>query len=439
MTSNNTETEEKRVLGYILKNPATCVKQCREAGITPETFQTAKFSWAFEQIYRTVTAGESVDIPWLMNAAQSTPECPLKPVDITDLEHAKLEAMASGESDGGEAAALNTLRRRAEGLALGEVPLPAIQNAAEEVGRIDTHHPLPPELVNGLLFQGSKMMLGSGSKSFKTWVLLDLAVSIAAGVPFWGMQTTKAKVLYLNLELQEAFFWRRIREICRAKGIDVPDGLDCWNLRGHVSTMERMVPKIQLRIDKQGYGACFLDPIYKMLGGKQENDAGDITEVMNAMETLITRLNASVIFAAHFSKGNQSAKEAIDRVSGSGAFARDPDSIVMMTRHEEEDAFSIEAELRNLPRPEPFVVRWDWPLTRRDNELDPAKLKKIPGGKAKRTVEEILELLPKSGLSTGDWQKLAESDAGIGRSRFFELRREAGDRIETHDGKNFPK
>jgi hypothetical protein len=84
-------------------------------------------------------------------------------------------------------------------------------------------------------------------------------------------------------------------------------------------------------------------------------------------------------------------------------------------------------------------VRWDWPLTRRDNELDPAKLKKIPGGKAKRTVEEILELLPKSGLSTGDWQKLAESDAGIGRSRFFELRREAGDRIETHDGKNFPK
>src|ERR1051325_5990145 len=35
--------------------------------------------------------------------------------------------------------------------------------------------------------------------------------------------------------------------------------------------------------------------------------------------------SAAVALAGHFTKGNASAKEAIDRISGSGVFARDPD------------------------------------------------------------------------------------------------------------------
>jgi len=36
------------------------------------------------------------------------------------------------------------------------------------------------------------------------------------------------------------------------------------------------------------------------------------------------KTGAAVGFGAHYSKGNQAGKEAIDRVSGSGVFARDP-------------------------------------------------------------------------------------------------------------------
>ena len=53
-----------------------------------------------------------------------------------------------------------------------------------------------------------------------------------------------------------------------------------------------------------------------------------------------TRGRASV--AGHFAKGNASAKGTIDRISGSGVFARDPDSLVVFTRHEEEGAFVVE-------------------------------------------------------------------------------------------------
>ena len=45
-------------------------------------------------------------------------------------------------------------------------------------------------------------------------------------------------------------------------------------------------------------------------------------------------------------------------ISGSGVFARDPDSLVVFTKHEEEGAFAGEMIVRNLPPVAPFVVRW---------------------------------------------------------------------------------
>jgi RecA-family ATPase len=60
----------------------------------------------------------------------------------------------------------------------------------------------PQLLIDKILHQGSKMAVGGGSKSFKTWILLDLALSVACGVPWLGFNTTKAKALYCNLEIQ---------------------------------------------------------------------------------------------------------------------------------------------------------------------------------------------------------------------------------------------
>jgi hypothetical protein len=102
---------------------------------------------------------------------------------------------------------------------------------------------------------------------------------------------------------------------------------------------------------------------------------------LNAIESLSTDTGAAVAFGAHFSKGNQSAKEAIDRISGSGVFARDPDSIMVLTRHEQDGAFTVETILRNFKPLEPFVIRWDFPLFRRDDSLDPARLKQPKAGR----------------------------------------------------------
>lgn len=310
-------------------------------------------------------------------------------------------------------------------------------NGAEDASRVLTLPPIvegveflatatkqPPELVYGVLHQGSKLMLGGGSKSYKTWCLLDLAVSVAAGEPWLSCKTAKNRVLFVNFEVQAPFFQRRLQTVIAAKLAKLERGqFDVWNLRGHGAGYEVLVPQIATQIEAKRYGLVVFDPIYKLYGNTDENSAGAVAQLLNSLESLAVQTGAAVAFGAHYSKGNQSGKEAIDRVSGSGVFARDPDSILSFTRHEEPDAFTVEATLRNFKPVEPFVVRWQFPLMRKDDALDPTKLKRIArlGPAPQFTPDKLLKTLPADGLTKIDWKKQAADRIGIGRTRFYAL------------------
>jgi hypothetical protein len=136
-----------------------------------------------------------------------------------------------------------------------------------------------------------------------------------------------------------------------------------------------LIPKILARIKDGRYGLIILDPIYKGLGKRDENKAGDIASLCNEIEQLAVQSGAAVVFGAHYSKGNQASKEAIDRIGGSGVFARDPDVILTMTPHEDKDAYVVDLTLRALPQVDPFVVRWQGVQFHRDNTADPERLR----------------------------------------------------------------
>ncbi len=46
--------------------------------------------------------------------------------------------------------------------------------------------PDPPQLIEGILFQGAKMIIAGPSKSRKTWNLTDLAIAVSLGAPWCG-------------------------------------------------------------------------------------------------------------------------------------------------------------------------------------------------------------------------------------------------------------
>lgn len=254
--------------------------------------------------------------------------------------------------------------------------LPPMRDMAFAI-KPENRTPFPAEVVKGILHRGSKIVVGGTSKGKKSWTLLDLAVSVASGKPWWGFETVRGRVLYINFEIQQAFFESRSAVVAEAKEVTLAAGtFMCMTLRGSTEAIENLADEIiAFILDMDPFALIILDPVYKLMAGRDENKAGDVTAVLNQIERVAVMTGAAVAIGAHFSKGNQAGKESIDRIGGSGAFARDPDAILIMTAHEQEDAFTIEATLRNFPPADPFVVRWEFPLFVRDSSLDPAALK----------------------------------------------------------------
>ena len=311
--------------------------------------------------------------------------------------------------------------------------LPEIQDVLDFSRSVSNR---PAELVHGVLHKASKLVLGGGSKTFKTWTLTDLAISVAFGEPWLSFKVDSGKVLFLNFEIQPDFFRDRILAVQNAKSIKArPGRLDVWNLRGHATCYRELFPKILERVRSAKYALIILDPIYKIYGATDENSAGAVAQLLNALEMLTVETGAAVAFGAHYSKGNQAGRESIDRISGSGVFARDPDTILNFTRHEVQDAFTVEATLRNFKPVEPFVVRWDFPLMRRANDLDPANLKQAGGRPKIYTVERLLKALNGRKLTSQKWLEKSSSETGISKTRFFALLEEAKANPNLHQTK----
>jgi hypothetical protein len=297
--------------------------------------------------------------------------------------------------------------------------LPPIQDAAKFTA---SKLKAPPELVGGVLHQGCKLALGGGSKTFKTWTLLDLALSVSHGQPWLGFPTKRAPVCYLNFELQEWSIQKRLRDVAQARQIPIEPGwFHVWNLRGHAEGYGGLLPRLASEISVDQLGLLILDPIYKLYGDTDENSAKDISALLNALERLAVDTGAAIAFAAHFSKGNQASKESIDRISGSGCFARDPDAILTFTRHNEENAFTVDSILRNHAPVQSFVVQWDWPIMKRNDDLDPADLKQPNRGGRKKeaTVDTLLQCLGKRKLTSAQLQKRCLAQKNIQRASFF--------------------
>lgn len=285
----------------------------------------------------------------------------------------------------------------------------------------------PDELVSGLIHRGTKIMLAGGSKTFKTWSFLDLAISVACGVPWWDFPTTQGRVLYVNFEIQDVFFRKRYANICEAKGVQTPAGrLDYLGLRGFAGDASKIVQVLLQRIGQRGYDLIVIDPIYKCYGERDENSASGMADLLNQFEKLAVESGAAVVYGHHHSKGDQAGKESIDRASGSGTFARDADTIIDMVRHKEAGAFIVECTLRNFPPQEKFVVRRVHPLMIRDASLDSGTPRAVTrtSNNSRYGDEELIALLDPGALPFGVWLEQASERFGISRSQFANKRRE---------------
>lgn len=238
---------------------------------------------------------------------------------------------------------------------------------------------LPEELIEGVLRRGHKMLISGSSKAGKSFLLMELCISIAEGKPWLGFTCRKGRVLYVNLEIDPASCVNRFVKIYEALGFERKhmDDIIIWNLRGHAVPLDQLVPKLIRRVRDQHLDAIIIDPIYKVITG-DENSASDMAAFCNQFDRICNETGCSTIYCHHHSKGAQGAKRAMDRASGSGVFARDPDAQLDMIELELSDevrnmiadrgatGWRLESSLREFQNFTPVDFWFEYPIHRLD-------------------------------------------------------------------------
>lgn len=246
----------------------------------------------------------------------------------------------------------------------------------ESLDEVWEHMPeLAPPLIDGVLRMGHKMLLAGPSKAGKSFALIELCIAIAEGVRWFNWQCACGRVLYVNLELDRASCLHRFKDVYAALGLAPKrlENIDIWNLSGNSVPMDKLAPKLIRRAYKKNYIAVIIDPIYKVITG-DENSADQMAHFCNQFDKICTELNAAVIYYHHHSKGYQGAKRSMDRASGSGVFARDPDALLDLVELDAKDiggmkgktAWRIEGTLREYAKFEPLNLYFEYPVHRVD-------------------------------------------------------------------------
>lgn len=235
--------------------------------------------------------------------------------------------------------------------------LPDPENLANEW---DNMPELAPTLIENVLRQGHKMLISGPSKAGKSFALIQLCIAIAEGTKWFNFKCTKGKVLYVNLELDSASCLHRFKDVYTALKIPPTniENIDIWNLRGKCVPMDKLAPKLIRRANKKNYIAVIIDPIYKVITG-DENSADQMAHFCNQFDKICNELGCSTIYCHHYSKGTQGGKKSIDRASGSGVFARDPDAILSLTQLEITETLQKQEENKAIcARCAEWLNRW---------------------------------------------------------------------------------
>ncbi len=176
----------------------------------------------------------------------------------------------------------------------------------------------PDYLINGIIETPALIGLIGPSGSGKTFVALDMAMSIATGIPYHEMQVTAGTVI-MSAGEGHTGIPRRVQAWCshyrqNIKRVNLALTRRAVNLfdEEYRNAFCREIETIAL--SKGEPKLIIIDTVARHMGGMDENSAKDMGELIRAADKLKDDYNCSVMLVHHTGHANQ------DRARGSTAF-----------------------------------------------------------------------------------------------------------------------
>lgn len=194
-------------------------------------------------------------------------------------------------------------------------------------------------LVDEAWVDGTVGFISGRSKSYKTWIALDLALSIVSGSAFLGRYPVRrtGPVLLIQEEDPSSVLQERLRLIGKMKGmlpkvikssstfleIEFPQyPLHIINLQGFNLGHTDRVAQVRKLIAEINPVMVILDPLIVMLGsGVDEYRANEVSTVLQSVKMWREEFGCSVVIVHHWNKGkNEEGTRLAEHMYGSFAF-----------------------------------------------------------------------------------------------------------------------
>lgn len=279
-------------------------------------------------------------------------------------------------------------------------PLPT-----SRVGDIEVEPEEDRWLVKGLWTRRAVGVLGGPPKAFKSWMGLDLALSVASGTPclsrFAVMETGPVLAYLAEDSAQEV----RARTAALAKGRGLTlDHLDLFLITAPVlwlddgehrerlrSTIEQLRPKLLL-----------LDPLVR-LHRQDENDVRAVSALLGYLRELNRSFDLAILLVHHTAKKERAHPG--QSLRGSGDIYAWLDAGLYLTKRK--NGILLTVEHRSAPAPEPLflslVTETDGAARLSVSDLGSEDQPGVAGDLAAATIDEIeraAEPLTRSALRT---------------------------------------
>ncbi len=219
---------------------------------------------------------------------------------------------------------------------------------------LDDGDALPRWLVETLWARAAVGVLGGAPKCCKSWLALDLAVSVATGTPCLGAFPVDdpGPVLLYMAEDAAPVVKARLAGICRVRGLELASapihvitvpalrldrGRDQARLR---HTVRELAPRLLV-----------LDPFVR-LHRIDENDAGEVSALLGYLRALQRHHDVAILVVHHARKNGGSGGQSL---RGSGDFYAWGDSYLYVRRHK--GALVLSIEHRAAAAPDPLHIR----------------------------------------------------------------------------------
>lgn len=257
-------------------------------------------------------------------------------------------------------------------------------------------------VIHGHLRCGETMNIVAPPKAGKSWLALDVALSVAAGDSWLEtFETVQGRVLIIDNELHQETLAERIPLIARKRSLDwdrIKAQVDILALRGNGAAGDiHSLRGLLESIEPDTYRLVVLDALYKVIPAHySENDNAAMAEVFRTIDRCAEHLQSAFVLVHHSSKGVQSGKSITDVGAGAGSQSRAADTHLILRAHEDEGHFVMESVARSWPPTPPIVLAWEHPLWRIATDKDPSAMKrerttKSRQQKLKLSVEDFVD------------------------------------------------